>query len=244
MSKEDEKRYYGRLGEPGQRHADGKPFTDAGCGRLLIEFGQILTFLPSPPARILDLGCGTGWTSNFLARVGYAVTGLDISADMIRAAAHLHPHPALTFVVGDFENIPTTSSFNAVVSYGALHHCQSLSSALSGCKRALKEDGLLILMEPGKGHAESETSVKYTSEYGLTERSLPPQLITSTLHKLGYREVQTIPWLSLFSPSMINGFNDRSWKHRLAALITGRRMADVLQWILSSRKTAMVLARR
>ncbi len=35
--------------------------------------------LPSPPAPILDLGCGPGLYSNPLARLGYEVTGIDLS---------------------------------------------------------------------------------------------------------------------------------------------------------------------
>ncbi len=200
MSKNDEKHYYGRLGKEGQLHADGKPFSDRSYGQLLIEFGQIASFLPPPPLRILDLGCGTGWTSEFLAKAGYAVLGLDISIDMVRAARRLRSLPSLNFMVGDFEHIPVTSYFDAVVSYGALHHCTHLASALRSCSQALKPNGLLILMEPGEGRAESETSVKYATEYGLTEKSLPPRLLTSTLLTLGYREIRTIPWLSLFSP--------------------------------------------
>ena len=37
-------------------------------------------------AQVLDVGCGPGWLSEFLARCGYWVTGVDISPDMVEIA--------------------------------------------------------------------------------------------------------------------------------------------------------------
>lgn len=44
------------------------------------------TYLPPPPAHVLDLGCGTGFASVLLAEMGYDVTGLDQSENMLREA--------------------------------------------------------------------------------------------------------------------------------------------------------------
>lgn len=48
--------------------------------RLLVDH------LPPAPARIIDLGCGTGSVSVLLAEVGYQVHGVDLSSKMIDAA--------------------------------------------------------------------------------------------------------------------------------------------------------------
>ena len=42
--------------------------------------------LPEPPARVADLGCGTGTVSALLAEHGYDVTGVDLSPRMIDLA--------------------------------------------------------------------------------------------------------------------------------------------------------------
>lgn len=44
------------------------------------------TWLPTPPARVADLGCGTGSLAVLLAARGYSVTASDISGKMIQRA--------------------------------------------------------------------------------------------------------------------------------------------------------------
>lgn len=242
MAKQDEKDYYSRLETGGRLHAEGKPFTDAERGRLLIEIGQVMALLPPAPARLLDVGCGTGWTSEFFARSGYAVTGLDISLDMLRAAGGCRNRDHLAFVAADFENMPFSKQFDVVVSFGSLHHCDDLSSALVGCKRALSPGGTLILMEPGEGHSESPTSLEFSKHYGLTERSLPPDLLRSTLSSLGYQQIRIVPWLSMFPAALPSTQSQRSWKYRLASLLLGRSLADSLQFMRQTKKCAVVVA--
>src|SRR5262245_39004338 len=89
MGKQGEIDYLRNLSEPEVRHAKHKPFSDTGCGAYLMEIGAVMSLLPVPPARLLDVGCGTGWTSRFFAHRGYDVVGLDIAPDMVDHAEEL-----------------------------------------------------------------------------------------------------------------------------------------------------------
>ncbi|HUS60381.1 MAG TPA: class I SAM-dependent methyltransferase [Nevskiaceae bacterium] len=52
--------------------------------------------------KILDLGCGTGRHSCFLAKVGYKVTGIDLAGDMLKIARN--KCPKVEFKEMDFTN--------------------------------------------------------------------------------------------------------------------------------------------
>ena len=86
--------------------------------RWVDDLGQLIT----PPARVLDLGCGAGVpATKLLAEKNFEVLGLDISAVQIRRARELVP--GATFEHADmvtWEHAP--ASFDAVVSFYALIH--------------------------------------------------------------------------------------------------------------------------
>lgn len=89
----------------------------------------------SPRAkRILDLGCGTGAHAEHLARMGYAVHGIDLSEEMLsRAEARKSALPReiggrLSFGRGDVRTVRTGDTYDAVVS---LFHVMSYQTSNS-----------------------------------------------------------------------------------------------------------------
>ncbi|WP_440222454.1 class I SAM-dependent methyltransferase [Dokdonella sp. MW10] len=196
MAKQGEIDYVARIGEGGAAHAQGKPFSDADCGRMLADLGGVFMVLPPAPARLLDLGCGSGWTSVFFARRGYDVTGQDIAPDMIalaeanRAAAGVDN---LAFTVCDYESLGFTDTFDAAVFYDALHHAEDPHAALAGVYKALKPGGVLVTIEPGVGHAEAEHSRIAVDMFGVTERDMPPRDIVRMARAIGFRGARVYP---------------------------------------------------
>ena len=191
MAKQGEIEYVAKIGEVGAAHAMGKPFSDPFCGRMLADMGALFMVLPQPPARLLDLGCGSGWTSVFYARRGFQVTGQDIAPDMIalaeknRAAAGVGD---LEFLVSDYESMGFDEEFDAAVFYDALHHAEDPAAAIAGVYRALKPGGILVTLEPGEGHAAAEHSQVAVDAFGVTERDMPPREIIRLARAAGFRK--------------------------------------------------------
>ena len=111
--------------------------------------------MPPTPARVLDMGCGSGWTTLFFARHGFHVTGMDISGDMIALAneckAEQLPGAAVDFIESDYESASFPCEFDCAVFYDSLHHADDERAALRLAFDVLKPGGVLITHEPGGG---------------------------------------------------------------------------------------------
>jgi SAM-dependent methyltransferase len=67
-------------------------------------------------SRALDFGCGTGRSTRFLRKLGFDVTGVDISEDMLRIARSLDPEGNYRLVPDDNFSEFAPSTFDLVVS--------------------------------------------------------------------------------------------------------------------------------
>jgi len=103
---------------------------------------------------ILELGCGTGAHAALLAKEGYEVYGVDLSADMLRQASdrfsHLPPEVAsrLEFSHGDIRAVQLDKQFDAVISLFHVISYQTsnedLQAVFSSVKTHLKPGGIFI----------------------------------------------------------------------------------------------------
>ncbi len=98
--------------------------------------------------RILDFGCGTGWMSATMSRMGN-VTGIDLSSKGIEHARKQCPQG--TFVVGDvFEYRFQPGSFDIVVSQEVIEHVNEQALYLHLAWEYLRPGGILILTTPNR----------------------------------------------------------------------------------------------
>jgi ubiquinone/menaquinone biosynthesis C-methylase UbiE len=110
----------------------------------------LLAHLPPAPARVADLGCGTGSLSVLLAEQGFQVSGLDLSDNMLVAArekARSHG-VAATFEQGDASCPPyDRGSFDVVLSRHVLWALPDPTDALQRWVDLLRAGGRLVLIE-------------------------------------------------------------------------------------------------
>jgi SAM-dependent methyltransferase len=119
--------------------------------------------LPEPPARVADLGCGTGTLSVLLADEGYTVDGVDFSPEMVDAAREKAAgRPGVTFAVGDAAEPPfDRGTYDAVICRHVLWALADQEAALRSWVDLVREGGRLVLVEgfwsTGAGLRASET---------------------------------------------------------------------------------------
>jgi len=112
-------------------------------------------------AKILDLGCGTGYLFLRFLRRGFNVTGLDISNDMVQVinnSIHENEKHRAHLLVGDVEEYmdKNQDDFNLIIFSAVLHHLFDYEMVLrKTCKKLKPGTKMLIFFEPLKQEINS-----------------------------------------------------------------------------------------
>ncbi|MFV0318892.1 MAG: class I SAM-dependent methyltransferase [Microbacterium sp.] len=106
--------------------------------------------LPPAPADVLDLGTGSGNVALLLARLGYAVTGVDLADGMLaearRKAEEMSRAPQ--FVEGDAVAPPfPAGSFDALTARYLLWTLRDPADALRAWRELLRPGGVLVAVD-------------------------------------------------------------------------------------------------
>lgn len=106
----------------------------------------LLGVLPPAPARIADLGCGTGTLTRLLVDEGYTVDGLDFSPEMISRARRKVPEA--DFVVADAAAPPfVVGAYDVVLSRHVLWALPDPAAGFAAWVDLLKPLGTVVLVE-------------------------------------------------------------------------------------------------
>ena len=98
---------------------------------------------------ILELGCGTGKNTSFLAQIGAKVEAVDFSEGMIQKAREKVKAGNVTFSTMDITQAWkfTNKSFDLITSNLVLEHVRDLSFVFSEVSRTLKSQGRFFINE-------------------------------------------------------------------------------------------------
>jgi SAM-dependent methyltransferase len=179
-------------------HADPRLFETLPYShpRNLREYGagmEVFQRLLPDGGHVLDLGCGAGWTSEFLARAGYEVLGVDISEHMIDMARQRVERAGVPahFVVADMEELDLDRrDFDGVLLFDSLHHCPDYPRVLRRAGQHLRPGGHLLLMEPSWLHLLSPHAREMARRYSVTELGFTRWGLRRTLHGAGFDRVR------------------------------------------------------
>ena len=139
-------------------------------------------------SKVLDLGCGAGWTSYMYAKSGYKVTGLDIVPLNIATAKRRFKQEGLkgAFNVGDIENFKLKTGFDLIMIFDALHHTDKQLKVIENCYKHLRPGGWLIIGEPSLLHKFSKEARRVIREEGILERGITIRSMRRDLKTVGF----------------------------------------------------------
>ncbi len=118
-------------------------------GEHLHRYEVAANLLPKKDSELLDIACGSGFGSNYLAKLGHKVIGADLSEDTIKDCIGKFDNKEISFRVIDGTKMDFDDHvFDAVISFETIEHTTQYQQMLNEFKRVVKKDGLIIISTP------------------------------------------------------------------------------------------------
>jgi SAM-dependent methyltransferase len=115
----------------------------------------VLSSLPPPPARVLEVGCGAGELALTLDAAGYDVVAVDPQA----------PEGPI-FRRMRLEELDDPGPFEAAIARYSLHHMHELEAAVARIAALLRPGGKLVLEEFGWDRVDGATAAWIAEQQG------------------------------------------------------------------------------
>ncbi len=167
--------------------------------RMEYALGMIRDLFPAAAhgTRVLDVGCGSGIYLEALRSMGFDVTGVDLSEEMLatcrnRFGMESNDSDAIHLRLGDVEHIPLPDGyFDLVLCVGVFGYLLTDEAARAELRRVLKPGGVLLL---------NLTNMYSLSDADYVFRRKLRNLLTGSEH----REASLCPDYAIQSPWMMN----------------------------------------
>jgi len=127
-----------------------------------------------PGTTVLDVGCGAGWTSLFMAQAGLRPTGVDLAPAFMELANRRADELQLDarFVAADMDDFDLGETFGAALIFDALHHSNQPEKVVANISRQLEPGGWVIFGEPSWLHTVSPHAREVRKTQNWTENGV------------------------------------------------------------------------
>lgn len=111
---------------------------------------------------VLDIGCGEGYGSSYLADFAKSVTAIDYDATIIDYAKNKYPKTTLQFYIIDVKKLNSLNEkFKVICAFQFIEHIQDAHSLLRNISGLLKDDGIFICSTPNKKDASPKSELPF-----------------------------------------------------------------------------------
>lgn len=146
----------------------------------------LLDLVPAAGRDVVDVGCGDGWLTRALTRVGARVIGIECEAQALTRAHAATPAGDERYLGAFGEALPLAAhTADVVVFFNSLHHVpeRDIGEALEEAARVLRPGGLVYVAEPLAEGAffelvrpvEDETAVRAAAYRAIGRAAGPPR---------------------------------------------------------------------
>ena len=179
----DHREHAGETGHPHERRFQGEPDRLRAPDRLArmeVPHVAALSTAGIPVESVLDVGTGTGVFAEAFAAAGFAVTGIDVNADLLDVARQ--SVPTAQFKQAPVEKIPFADrSFDLAFLGHVLHEADDPLAALKEAHR-VAHSRVAILEWPYRQEEKGPP----------LEHRLRPEIVVDLAAQAGFQNVETI----------------------------------------------------
>ena len=148
--------------------------------------------------RAVDFGCGTGRSTRFLKQIGFDVTGIDISADMLEISRNLDLSGDYQLVTnGNYRHLGT-GQFDLVQSiftFDNIPGWDNRTNILTGLRDLMKSTGMLICLDSTPELYINECSSFTTKDFPENRIARTGDIVRCIMHDVkDKRAVEDIFW--------------------------------------------------
>jgi len=130
-----------------------RPWFERRLAPTLAALPAVHEVLSRPGARVVDVGCGFGWSTLALARAypQAEVHGVDVDRPSVAAARKAAAEAGLErrafFHLADAAELAVAQLYDAAFAFECVHDMPRPVAVLEGVRRAMKPDGVVVVMD-------------------------------------------------------------------------------------------------
>jgi SAM-dependent methyltransferase len=170
---------------------------------------------------VIDVGCGTGNHALRLSRMGYEVTGVDLSSTMLRIARNKDKGGKIRFAQGDMKALdiitPKRERFDAAISLGLvsshLYTDREVRAFLNSLLKILKKNGLFVLSARNAAKIDDEHLNKLRLDHMISEEKMQLAILAQNSRDL--QDPNTIVWRPIYLVKEKGKVDLQAKEHRL-----------------------------
>ncbi|MBC7977120.1 MAG: 3-demethylubiquinone-9 3-O-methyltransferase [Myxococcales bacterium] len=169
--------------------------------------------------RVLDLGCGAGFLSNYLAMRGHDVTGIDTTPENLTVARANDASRSARYELGDACALPyAAGSFDVVCAMDLLEHVEDPGQLIAEASRVLAPGGMFVFHTFNRTWQAQLIVIKGVAWF---VKNAPDDMHVLRLFLMP-DEVQVMCGAHGFEPAVIRGSRPRFGWPLWRMLLTGR----------------------
>lgn len=111
------------------------------------SFKVLQSFLKGKKGRLLDLGCGNGWMSHHLSKMGFNVSGLDTNLSELEQAERVFQNDPIDWFYADIFDFEPEENFDVIILSASLQYFIKPGQLFEKLFSIMNRGGHLIVMD-------------------------------------------------------------------------------------------------